>query len=298
MSIIEQATTKTRNALAAKKILTDDDLVRWIPRKYYDYRTAKEIVYCSPDTHHAVLGVIKSVESKRGVRRYLSVKVAPTNDAVRMDGKRYFSVLFFSRTFLANRISELVGKKVVIFGKVCFDRLYGYTMPEPDNIIPAEQYQPHIATVYPKIGGVSDNMLRDLIRDAIADTHEPFEWELMNQTTCIDYKSALAKLHFPASAEDINTGNSRLLLNDLLYFAIGLKKAHGDASSETGIILSRHEKTDALIDSLPYELTPDQKTTLSEAFSKSACGMRLNMLLQGDVGSKNHSSDHAHEPCC
>lgn len=281
--IIESTSTRTKNALAAKKIYTDADLARHFPRKYYDYRTAREIYESTPEAHCAVNGIIRSIERKSGARKYLSIKADMLTPAP--NGRRSFTIQFFSRVYLHDRLMSLIGRQVVVMGRVCFDPVYGYTMPEPDKIVPVTEFRPHIASVYPKVAGVSDDTLRELIEMAVETAHEPFEWELMSKLGCTDYRSALARLHYPKSEQDIFDGRSRMLINDLLHFSIGLQKASAGGSAETDIRLTRRNAVERFVSSLPFTLTDDQQAILGSLCDKAASGERINALIQGDVGS-------------
>ena len=276
--------TKTINALAKRKIFTQEDLVRLLPRKYKDYRVLTHIENTQPGQFYAVPGTLRSVDMKVGNKAYLSVKVC-ADPPFAFGSEVPISVLFFSRTFLYRAMAGMVGKRVVIMGSVSHDPRFGFSMPEPDSVVLQEDWKPHIATVYPKIGGVSDAKLRELIEDAISRTHEPFEWELMREASCIDYKSALRAVHFPTDSALYKRGLSRLRLNDLLYFSLGLKAMQQSLPGDTALSVSRRAETDAFIRRLPFELTNDQVSVFERVWVKMSSGARLDMLLQGDVGS-------------
>lgn len=278
-----QIPKRTITALNKKKIYTTEDLVRRLPRKYRDYREPKEIFSCEAGQYQAVLGILQGVEKKRGAKEYLSMKVSAVSGLLSA-GRRYFNVLMFSRVFLYRKFGAMVGQKVVITGKVTYDEQWGFSISEPDDIVPATEYVPRIQTIYPKVSGVTDENYRALVDLAIKKTHEPFEWELMEKLKCTDYRTALQKLHHPESPDDLKAQN-RLLLNDLLYFSIGLKEAQAKNRTDAAYAFEHSEQTRNFLKSLPFELTEDQRNAVESAIRQTKEQKRLNMLIQGDVGS-------------
>lgn len=274
---------RTITALNKKKIYDSDDIVRRLPRKYRDYREAKEIFSCETGEYCAVKGILREVELKNGSKKYLSMK-AETVSGLMAGGRRYFSILMFSRVFMARKFYSMIGFEVVITGKITYDEQWGYSISEPDNIILSSEFKPGIATVYPKIGGVTDETFREIMEASLKKVHEPFEWELMEKMNCTDYKTVLMKLHHPQTLEDTRA-TRRLLVNDLLYFSIGLKEAQKKNRADAAYTLKHSEQMEKFIKGLPFEMTADQQEAVRSAAAQAADGKRINMLIQGDVGS-------------
>ena len=269
--------TRTVNALAKKKIYTDDDVLRRLPRTYKDYREVRRISTCDVGTYNAVSGVLKYVSAKAGQKRYLSIRIQGQYNTP-------FSILIFSRLYLYESLLRLQDKEVVVTGKVGYDETYGYNMNEPDDIVLASDFTPGIVPVYTKIGGVTDATYKKLLDELLMEAHEPFEWELMNKVRCTDYRSALVMCHHPKSEVDVKKGKQRLIVNDLLYFAMGLR-ANNNAPTYSKIIFKKAPGYEHFIKSLPFELTEDQNNVLSSMCETCSSGKRLNTLLYGDVGS-------------
>ena len=276
-----KVTTRAGNALAKKKIQTADALARWLPRAYHDYRTAQTIENCTPDRHHAVRGVLDGIEQKRGANgAYLRLKVSNG-----MGGQSFF-VFMFSKTYLFATLSDLQGEEIVILGRVQRGTRFGYTMAEPEAILPAARFQPHIATVYPKIGGISDKALRTLVQEAVAEATEPLEADILTDTGLCGYREALWKLHAPNSPEDVREGTLRLRFNDLLYFALKILLERGRRLGGQPLVCRHREGMDTFLENLPFRLTGDQTRAIAAiAEAMSHKDMPMDTVLQGDVGS-------------
>lgn len=274
--------TKTINALNKKKIYTTDDLVRWIPRSYRDYRHPAPIWQAVEGQFMAIKGLLRKAEKKEGKRKYLVLRVESMGGDNSV--QRSFTVLYFSRIFMYSKFLDMVGTDVVVCGKISYDEKFGFSMSEPDILESADKFQPGIMTVYPKVGGVSDNMLREIIDEELKYVKEPLEWELMQKYPLIDYKTALTKLHHPEKPEDMCDGIRRLRFNDLLYFALGLEITKKDIPSDSKIKFKKKKLLSAMVESLPYSLTDDQKAVINDFCETADGGKRIDMLLQGDVG--------------
>ena len=275
--------TRTLNALAKKHIHTLDDLARWLPRKYRDYRRITPLPECQPDEYCAVAGTLVSVDKRMGGKReYMLLRIETGDFLMVGHGIR---LMFFSRLFQLSRYRGHQGERVVACGKVSYDPQFGYSMTEPEEFCLEKDFRPGMRVIYPKIGGVSDEKLRELIASALERVTEPFDWELMQKLGCVDYRTALSCCHTPASPSDAQRGRQRIELNDMLFFALSLKRQQDAASAGAVPVLAKASQASAFLSSLPFSPTPDQASVAESIRSLTAEGKRLNMLLQGDVGS-------------
>lgn len=269
---------QTATALAKRHIYTEYDLVETVPRHYRNYTCIRSINECRPDTYNAVSGKLLSIEQRvaKSGRDYLMGKVVQENQVE-------FSVMFFSRVFLIRAFQQLVGSDVVVCGKVTYKEPFGYNIGEPDILMEKAKFAPRIERVYTHIGGVSDQMLRSLIRDRI-NQEEVLEPEIIQKDRLPGYGSSLRRLHYPTNAEDIRIGRYRLLYNDMLYFGISVLMGDSGKKDST-IFLPKQEKVQAFMKSLPFQLTPDQEAAVHTMIDTANQGKRNQVLLQGDVGT-------------
>ena len=269
---------RTVNALKKKKILTDDDLLRREPRVYKDYRTVKGIRECKEGTCNAVGATLTYLDARNNNgKRYLVMR------AKSLDGEK-IGILIFSRLYLYKQMYALLGHNVVITGKVTVDDTYGYSMNEPDEIVEANSFQPGIVPVYSKVKGISDAGYKALVDQFLPGVHEPFEWELMERTKVMDYRTALQCIHHPETPNDIRRGHGRLIINDLLYFSVGLQIGN-HLPAESPIRFNQMNLYQTFVSGLPFTLTEDQQKALQSIHNTCTSGRRLDMLLYGDVGS-------------
>lgn len=104
----------------------------------------------------------------------------------------------------------------------------------------------------------------------------------------LDHRSAILRMHYPRSAEDIELTRQTLAFEELFYLqlAMALKKRAAE-TAEKGIhfekIGGNFEKL--FKEHLGFELTEAQKRVIKEILSDMRSGKTMNRLLQGDVGS-------------
>ncbi len=272
---------RTTKALVKKKLYTVNDMASFVPRAYHDYTRITPLSQCIDGSFAAVRGKVTKVNKKYKQRYYTVVRI--TDDS----GLFLYITFFVQADYYSNIFGEHMQEYCVVCGKIKVDREHGapfYSMAPMDKFFFNRDYQPWINAIYPNIKGVSDEMRDRLIHDSMQYVEEPLAWEIMSKYNMVDYRTALQSLHEPKDIESIERARRRLLFNDLLYFAILFHMGEDADDEMTDIRFSRVEMGQSFIQSLPFQLTQDQKAVLNRVIMNSRGGRRNNVLLQGDVG--------------
>lgn len=82
----------------------------------------------------------------------------------------------------------------------------------------------------------------------------------------------------------IEKAHDRLLLDDMVYFAMSNEYAARSSSIGSTFNIKTLGTIKEITENLPYQLTKDQKDTVNSMIQKVREGKRLNALVQGDVG--------------
>jgi ATP-dependent DNA helicase RecG len=100
-------------------------------------------------------------------------------------------------------------------------------------------------------------------------------------------RESIKNLHFPETREMLDRSLYRMKFEEMLYYqiALQLKRKKTKSTEMAPVIKEKSEKARLLYDSLPFELTADQKKVLKELDADFRSGLPMNRLLQGDVGS-------------
>lgn len=268
---------RTVTTLNKKKVYTVDDLLRCIPRKYLDYR---EIVPFSDAVGKdcAIAGYIQSAGKKEGNGRPQQIDI----DLVEETSGQMVKIYYFGTPYIWEHICKLIHKEVIVCGKISNGK-FGYSITNPYRISDKELFHGTIVPVYSKMKGVSEDMLKKLIKTYIKDLSDPIEENVISRAKLFGYKEALQELHYPTNFERIQQARKRLAFNDLLFFSMQLQE-DADKIGHNGIKIDTVEETVNRLDKLPFQLTEDQAVTLNHIRDNMKSGVRTDALIQGDVG--------------
>ena len=117
---------------------------------------------------------------------------------------------------------------------------------------------------------------------------ENLSYNILNEYNLIDRYKAIINIHLPESQELLSQSSKRLKFEELFFNQLGfqltknerIQKLNGFKFEKVGDNLNQFYKN-----SLPFELTGDQKKVIKEIRNDFRDGKQMNRLLQGDVGS-------------
>lgn len=102
-----------------------------------------------------------------------------------------------------------------------------------------------------------------------------------------DLKQAIETLHFPSEYSGLKQAKRTFAFCELFLFQLKMRMLNMK-EREAGLTVGIDYDIDAVrtfIGTLPFELTDAQKTSVNEIFRDMKLPIRMNRLLQGDVGS-------------
>ena len=209
------------------------------------------------------------------------------------DAATSFHLVFFRAR--ADYLRKLLptGARRVVSGKVeLFDGIA--QMVHPDHVLPVEEACeiPAFEPVYPLTAGLTQRAMAKAAQAAIARAPDLAEWidpAQKAQAGWPDWRAALVAAHGPASARDLSPASparERLAYDELMAHQMTLalaraklRRAKGRATVGTGTLQAR------VLAALPYTLTSAQTRALAEIAADMGQPVRMNRLLQGDVGA-------------
>ena len=194
-----------------------------------------------------------------------------------------FKIVLFNREFLKS--SLLVGAEVVVTGK--FENTIKIMVAS--DLVLSKNY---VLGIIPKYGliDISDKVFSKLVKGSLHINQLPFEDplpdEIIKKQQLLTQKDMIKIAHFPTSESNILAVSRRIKYEELFRFGlrIALLRQLNDQ------IVSKPKKYDIdkvkhFIDSLPFELTIDQKNVTNDIFRDLKKSNPMLRLLQGDVGS-------------
>jgi len=125
------------------------------------------------------------------------------------------------------------------------------------------------------------NSIQDYIKENLS-------LSILNEFNLINRYKAIINIHLPESQELLSESIRRLKFEELFFNQLGfqltrndrVQKLNGFKFEKVGNNLNEFYKN-----SLPFELTGDQKKVIKEIRNDFRDGKQMNRLLQGDVGS-------------
>lgn len=277
---------KAQSSYAALGVETVSDLVRLPVRGYEDRQKRVCIgmqVEGGPFTNTIVTVLSKSFFGK-GLKSVKAV-VQDTENGVRGE------LLGFNRSFLDKVLH--VGNYYHIYANVMPSN--GYSRPQFSQFEVKQVREEDtiacsggIIPVYSLSGCLTQNIIRRDIKNALARIGH-IEDVLPNGITekynLLSYDEAIRKSHFPTCDKDIIQSRKTLAFTEVFYMQILAMRRPVSKNSRRATEVKTYKAESTFINSLPFELTQDQKTVLEQIRTDMSKEQSMNRLLQGDVGS-------------
>ncbi|MBA3909222.1 MAG: ATP-dependent DNA helicase RecG [Rhodobacter sp.] len=209
------------------------------------------------------------------------------------DERLEFVVVFFHAR--ADYLQKLLptGQRRLISGKVeLFDGVA--QMVHPDHVLRPEEAAelPAYEPVYPLVAGLTQKLVAKAVAGALTRVPPLVEWidpALKVREGWPDWGPALNAVHAPDGAAALaytHPARVRLAYDELFAHQVTLALARASIRRGKGVVTvgDGHLRARVLA-SLPYAPTGAQIRTIAEIAADMAQPLRMNRLLQGDVGA-------------
>ena len=276
---------KAAKAFESLGVTRPKDLLYFLPHSGVD-RTRRDSV--RDVTAPATL----TVEVEVGMHVPPRTKGRPYRVHVR-DAKLEFQLVFFHAR--ADYLQKLLptGQRRVVSGKVeLFDGVA--QMVHPDHVLRVEEAGeiPSYEPVYPLSAGLTQRMVAKAAQAALTRVPPLAEWidpALKAREGWPDWGAALQAGHAPTGAAGLaftHPARLRLAYDELFAHQLTLSIARSRIRRGKGVVTAGDGALRAkVLESLPYQPTGAQVRAVAEIASDMAAPLRMNRLLQGDVGS-------------
>ena len=284
LETLEGIGPKTATAFAALGVFKPKDLLFLLPHSGVDRARKASVRDVVPPCTVTVEVEVGSHFPPRGK--------GPYRISVRDSGLEFQVVFFHARGDFLQKLLP-TGQKRLISGKVeLFDGIA--QMVHPDHVLRVEEAGelPLFEPVYPLVAGITQRLVARAALGAIARTPPLNEWidpHFLAQNGWPNWRDAVVAAHAPtdqAGLADTHPARQRLAYDELFAHQLTLSLARalhrrsvGVASIGTGMMQAR------VLASLPYVPTAAQTRAVGEIVADMAAPLRMNRLLQGDVGS-------------
>jgi ATP-dependent DNA helicase RecG len=271
---------ETAEALTEIKVYTIKDLIEYFPYRYEDYRI-RDLADVKHDEKVTIEGKVHSEPSLM----YYGRKKSRLTVRVLVD--RYLiNVIFFNQPYLKNNIE--INTPITVTGK--WDQ-HRQTITANEMKKAGNSQKKEFEPVYHIKGSLTVKGLRRFIQLAIsqfgANIEENLPQDLLIKYRLLNRRDALRALHFPLSETDVKQARRRFVYEEFLLFQIKMQALRKFERENSKGISQKYEnnKLKEFISNLPFPLTNAQKRVVNEILTDIKSPVRMNRLLQGDVGS-------------
>ena len=264
-------------------INTVEDLINYYPRAYEDRTKVKKIAELQDGEIAVVKAIVVSNITTSRIRKNMIVTKATVQDDTGRMQVTWFNQEYIRNSIHSSEAYKFYGKVTVKGGKV--------EMDTPLIDLPNENKNTgRIFPVYPTTKKLSVNYIRKIIENAFESLNtkidETLPEYLVKKYNLLDSNSAIHKIHFPNSLDEIEIARKRLVFEELLTFELALLSLKNQYSTDIkGIQYDKNVHMSDVINSLPFRLTKAQLRVLEEIDKDMESDKSMNRLLQGDVGS-------------
>lgn len=195
-------------------------------------------------------------------------------------------VSIFNRAFLKSKL--LVGTDVIIIGK----------LDKTKNVITASDLKLDILSnkvkiepVYHCTSGLTNKNMSTYINMALLmygrDIPDYIPMEYQKKYEFLNKKTALNIIHNPSTSEKLKEVTIRLKYEELFQFMFKINYLKQQNKKEKNGLVRKidREKLNEFLKKIPFQMTNDQNHVIEEILHDLESPVRMNRLLQGDVGS-------------
>jgi ATP-dependent DNA helicase RecG len=295
VQFIKRVGPKISALLEKKGLKTVEDLLYFIPRRYEDRRTVKDIKSASFGARETVIGNVEQIGTRfYGRRRVYEVTID--------DGTGVLTAKWFKGNHAYLRKIFKKGMRVIMTGEVS-SYLFSKDMVHPDfEILDDDEsganllHFKRIVPLYSETEGLHQKYIRRIM-DHVVNTYShhiisPIPEEICTNRRLDNIHDSVRSLHFPAVNDDVEAFNDmrsrahrRIIYDEFFFLQLGIAlKRKGNILDKGIAFKTGGTLLNTFYTILPFALTAAQKRVIREieADMEKPCGM--NRLLQGDVG--------------
>lgn len=277
VGVIKGIGKKTIEHLNENNIITIKDLVNTFPKTYKVYDVV-ELDDFLEDTKLSAMGLVTSVVIPKRIKQSLNVLIF----SMLISGKN-IKVIIFGQEFLRFKIQK--GMNIVVSGTY---------KPKQNELVVTDVFFEHFSCRIENNYGlknISTSQMQRFVDKAlrligINEIIEEIPNTLREKYRLLAKKEYLVKSHFPQGKDDLKQVMRRRKYSEMFIYALKLenlkklRRGFEKASKKVDFNLIKE-----FCSSLPYELTLDQKKAVNDVLNDFSSVVRMNRLIQGDVGS-------------
>ena len=264
-------------------ILTVGDLLYHFPHRYDDYSTLKPINQLEYGEEVTIVGTVweSGTRRTRGGGEIVTSVIADASGTI--------EAVWFNQPYLTRQLRP--GRRIVLSGKI--DEYLGRLTLQSPEWEPLERELIHtgrLVPVYPLTRGLSARWMRRLTKRVVdhwAPGLQDYVPEVVRQRAgLMGLSTAVRQIHFPDDRQAAEEARRRLSFDEFFFIQLGMLRQRQKWQSQAGMPIPTNQAVlEAFQQSLPFELTGPQQSSVDHIVRDMAQPQPMSRLLQGDVGS-------------
>ena len=267
-------------------IKTVEDLLFHFPIGYQDRTKLKQIADLIPEEDFVIRGSVEKVSQTFVPRKMLLVKLKDSTGHI-------YIRFFYYFPGLRNIFKE--GVELQISGTGRLGR-YGLETVHPEyEVVTNNDFKPQILPRYSLTKGITHQKIRKIVQEAVnlieEDKIQIPDYLPSNELDSLN--KSIIDIHNPSPNSNINdyliggesAARKRIGLEEIIANKISYLSIKEQNKNRVANIFENNSLAKKILNSLPFELTDDQKNAYNEISKDLALGSPMLRLLQGDVGS-------------
>lgn len=273
---------KTAKLFSKKKIANIDDLLKYYPKAYQEFKDPVCIEEVLLEERVAVLGQICQKPITKNLAK-INITVTKIQDCTGS-----IEVCWYHMPFLKNFFH--IGDTYIFVGEV--SKKYGKLVMEQPQYYKVDEYEKQKQTlvpVYSTTAGLSNKLIQKSVKQAlesVTKTKEYLPEYLVDKYQLPDIFQSTYMMHFPKNKEEVLMARKRLAFDEFFAFLASMEwLKEQDIKRKNENPIKDTVSLTPLLKKLPYELTMAQNRVLDEILKDLQGEYVMNRLVQGDVGS-------------
>jgi len=267
-------------------IKTVEDLLFHFPIGYQDRTKLKQIADLIPEEDFVIRGSVEKVSQTFVPRKMLLVKLKDSTGHI-------YIRFFYYFPGLRNIFKE--GVELQISGTGRLGR-YGLETVHPEyEVVTNNDFKPQILPRYSLTKGITHQKIRKIVQEAVnlieEDKIQIPDYLPSNELDSLN--KSIIDIHNPSPNNNINdyliggesAARKRIGLEEIIANKISYLSIKEQNKNRVANIFENNSLAKKILNSLPFQLTDDQKNAYNEISKDLALGSPMLRLLQGDVGS-------------
>ena len=276
---IEGIGPKTKELLSKLQIFTIEDLINHYPFRYEVIKRSNLQEIKDGDKI-----IIDGLIEGQPTVIYLSPKLKKIILRINT-GQNILNITIYNKVYLIDNLKS--GKYITVIGK--YDKIKN-TIIASDIRLEKLPPMPKIESIYYTTNGLSKKSISKYITATIMSGYKPQEIlpnYLLEKYNLLTKYESICEIHNPTDITLLKKARQRLKYEELFLYLFKINILKQKITEDDKVIVRKinYSQIEEVVNSLPFALTPDQKTSLDEILNDMSSNHRMNRLLQGDVGS-------------